>query len=209
MTGPAERSAFHLVGVVRGERRRIPLRSDEERSGELQTARFRDLAALLRSGPPSANAPDPDDVLRHHRAVEQAMQRGDVAPAPWGIVFAERDDAADLLRGEYVALDHALALVEGRWEFRVHMVAGLEGDLGAWAKHRTEAFNELRRLARAAVSSAPASGGRSLVSSFLVERTASDAFAERVQELTELHPELALEITGPWPPYDFIHFGLR
>jgi hypothetical protein len=32
----------------------------------------------------------------------------------------------------------------------------------------------------------------------------SDAFSERVQELRDEHPDLAVEQTGPWPPYDFV-----
>lgn len=38
---------------------------------------------------------------------------------------------------------------------------------------------------------------------YLVEEQASRAFAERVDELAEAHPEVAVEYAGPWPAYSF------
>jgi hypothetical protein len=196
-------AAFHLVGVVRGERRRIPLREEGRRPGSVEAVRFRDLAALLRPGPAAAE-PDAAEVLAHHRAVEEAMQRGDVVPAPWGVVLSQRDEAAELLRDQYVELDHALALVDGRWEFRLHLSPAALGSADAdWAARFNALYAELRPLARAALPAPPADR-RSFSASFLVDRVSSDAFSERVQELRDEHPDLAVEQTGPWPPYDFV-----
>ncbi|SBT48632.1 GvpL/GvpF family gas vesicle protein [Micromonospora auratinigra] len=38
---------------------------------------------------------------------------------------------------------------------------------------------------------------------YLVERAGLDGFSALVTELAERHPELRLELTGPWPPYSF------
>ncbi len=47
-------------------------------------------------------------------------------------------------------------------------------------------------------------GGRLLSAAFLVERARSVAFQDRVDELARLNAALALDLTGPWPPYDFV-----
>ncbi|MEH0982842.1 GvpL/GvpF family gas vesicle protein [Micromonospora sp. CPCC 205556] len=39
---------------------------------------------------------------------------------------------------------------------------------------------------------------------YLVAGAAVEGFAALVAELTDRHPELRLELTGPWPPYSFV-----
>ncbi|MFG2055478.1 GvpL/GvpF family gas vesicle protein [Micromonospora sp. NPDC048930] len=39
---------------------------------------------------------------------------------------------------------------------------------------------------------------------YLVDRERLDGFAALVRDLTDRHPELRLEPTGPWPPYSFV-----
>ncbi|ADD44344.1 GvpL/GvpF family gas vesicle protein [Stackebrandtia nassauensis] len=39
--------------------------------------------------------------------------------------------------------------------------------------------------------------------SFLVEDTEQDAFTKAVSTLTADHPELEIQLSGPWPPYSF------
>ncbi|WP_089157455.1 GvpL/GvpF family gas vesicle protein [Micromonospora sp. NBS 11-29] len=39
---------------------------------------------------------------------------------------------------------------------------------------------------------------------YLVERAGLDGFSALAGELADRHPELRLELTGPWPPYSFV-----
>lgn len=39
---------------------------------------------------------------------------------------------------------------------------------------------------------------------YLIDRTALDGFSDLVGSLADRHPELRLELTGPWPPYSFV-----
>ncbi|SCL14314.1 Gas vesicle synthesis protein GvpL/GvpF [Micromonospora rhizosphaerae] len=39
---------------------------------------------------------------------------------------------------------------------------------------------------------------------YLIDRAALDGFSELVGALADRHPELRLELTGPWPPYSFV-----
>jgi hypothetical protein len=43
----------------------------------------------------------------------------------------------------------------------------------------------------------------------LVESSKIKAYRERVQKLREKHPELQLEVSGPWPPYSFANIELE
>lgn len=198
----AEPSALHLVGVIRGGRRLSRRRSSGD-GHPMHAARFRDLAVLLRPGPVPAGPPDPNDVLAHHEAVEEAMRRSPLVPARYGVVVGSRDDAVNLLREEYVALNQALALVGDRREFRLHAEATDALERERWLATRTSVYSELRRLARSAIP-APPNGEHAFTFSFLVDRASAEHFGERVEELRELHPELEIELTGPWPPYDFV-----
>jgi hypothetical protein len=47
-------------------------------------------------------------------------------------------------------------------------------------------------------------GTRLLSAAFLVERTAWIEFVDRAEDLASAHGEITFDITGPWPPYDFV-----
>jgi len=42
-----------------------------------------------------------------------------------------------------------------------------------------------------------------LNTAYLLDESASDGFASAVADAASTHPELRLELTGPWPPYSF------
>ena len=48
-----------------------------------------------------------------------------------------------------------------------------------------------------------------LSAAYLVERELWEEFADAVEAEQEQHPVVKVELTGPWPPYDFvkIQFG--
>jgi hypothetical protein len=54
-----------------------------------------------------------------------------------------------------------------------------------------------RRLSGAATAMA-------LNGAYLIDRAGLDGFSALVGELADRHPELRLELTGPWPPYSFV-----
>lgn len=197
---PAE--AFHLVAVVRGERRIRPRAASSE---GLESARFRDLVVLLRRGPAQTGEAQEDDVLKHHGAVLNACGRGAAVPAPWGVVFPSVAAAASFLREQYVPLDRALGSIGDRREYRLHLALQDAADAEeTLAVGRTQIYRELRRLARASLPLRPESP-RTFTSAFLIDRGAADAFTDRVQEMRDLYPSIALELSGPWPAYDFVH----
>jgi hypothetical protein len=201
MTDPEARPApdgLYLYAVTRSRSRRA-----RDRAGDdgITRVRYRDLEAVVRPVEYAVPAMDGAGLGRHQRTVERLMRRVTVLPAPFGIVFQGRRAVLRFLEDQYIVLEEGLAFLDGHWEMRLHIL----GDEGV-DRLRTEAsrlYSDLRVLARAALP-LPAGEGRLLSAAFLVERAEWVRFVEETDDLGEAHPELVFDVTGPWPPYDFV-----
>ena len=164
----------------------------------------RDVAALVMPVAPGLPASDPEALVARHEEVHRALLRGSVVPAPLGVAFGGAAEVERFLAEAYGTLRSALARVEGRWELRLHadlvdtaLAEPLAMDLV------THIYAELRRISASAIPFAR-HGRRLLSAAFLVERASSAGFQDRVGELARINSALALDLTGPWPPYDFV-----
>ncbi|HYJ79406.1 MAG TPA: GvpL/GvpF family gas vesicle protein [Longimicrobiaceae bacterium] len=166
---------------------------------------YEDVAALVCPAPPAGADADPLHVTARHWEVHRALLRGDVVPAPAGVVFASDGELVAFLTEAYASLRAALARVKGCWEFRLHVdVADAAFSPAKALDLATHIYAELRRASRGALTYPHEGAQRVLSAAFLVERAGSDAFRDRVEELSRLNAALELEVTGPWPPYDFV-----
>lgn len=186
---------------------------------ELQIVPFRDIAAVVQpvgaGNVPTREALPQDGVVEAHHDVVAALHRQTaVLPAPAGVVARDRSSIVRWLEVHHVALCEALSFVDDRCGARVHVTrspvaASSEGpltaaplDLDATA---TELFRVLRRLAVAAtIIRHPATEVERATGAFLVETDRWDAFADAVAAEDRRHDAIRLELTGPWPPYDFV-----
>jgi hypothetical protein len=186
---------------------------------ELQLVTFRDLAAVVRPVPPGASpgrdaATDPALVAAHQEVVSALHRQMAVLPAPAAVVARDRASILRWLEVHHVALCEALTFVDDRSGARVHVtrsaVAASSGgpltaaalDLDATA---TELFRSLRRHAVAAtVVRHPMTDPERATGAFLVETDQWGAFADAVAAEDRRHDAVRLELTGPWPPYDFV-----
>ena len=66
-----------------------------------------------------------------------------------------------------------------------------------------EVHPQSRRLAPDAVERPGHDELEVLRAAYLVERERVDLFCEAVDRVQRAHPDLALLLTGPWPPYSF------
>jgi hypothetical protein len=163
-----------------------------------------DVAALVAPAPPHGADTDALHVTARHWEVHRALLAGDVVPAPCGAVFPDDAGVLAFLEASYTSLRGALARVRGRWEYRLHVsLADPSFSETRALDLATHMYAELRRLARSAVPF-PREAPRVLSAAFLVERAASEAFRDRVDQLSALNTALELDLTGPWPPYDFV-----
>ncbi len=138
------------------------------------------------------------------------MRRCTIVPAPYGIVFKGKDQVAGFLEDQQIALDEALSFLDGAFEIRLHVLSsGRRPDITEGELHeRADGFyTSLRRRSRAAFT-LPPSGSRILSGVFLVSRADWVSFVEYADELDAANPEFQFDITGPWPPYDFVRMSL-
>jgi hypothetical protein len=198
----AAQQAVYFYGVARAKTWRGG-RVGQVEGEEVLRVRYRDLEALVRPVPYEVPVMDDTQVQAHQRAVEAAMRRGTVLPAPFGIVFRGRRQLIRLLQDQYLILDEGLSFFEGHWELRLHISPVANEPSLELSDLAMQLYTELRRFARAAVPF-PADGKRLMSAAFLVERTGWIDFVDRAEDLASAHPEITFDITGPWPPYDFV-----
>ncbi len=195
-------TGFYFYGVVRTRGWRGREREDVLR------VRYRDLEALVRPGPFKLPALDAPHLQAHQRTVEGIMRHATVLPAPFGVVFRGRRALVRFLEDQYLTLDEGLAFLEGHWEVRVHVAPhDREVPTPELEDAAVHLYAELRRSARAAIPF-PREDRRLFSAAFLVERGAWIDFVNHADDLAAAHPALAFDVTGPWPPYDFVRMSV-
>lgn len=207
-TGEDVEPAFLLHGVVgaRGHERAL---AKLTATGDRELIEEGSLAALVHPVPYSLPSWGPEPIREHSQTIERAMRRCTIVPAPYGIVFRDREHVKGFLQDQFVALDEALSFLDGAFEMRLHIHPS-GGHLGV-SEHEqqdraAEFYTALRRRARAALP-LPSSNARILSAAFLVDRGDWVAFVEHADELDADHPEFRFDLTGPWPPYDFVQIA--
>jgi len=198
----ARADALYLYGIVRSRGFRAALGGGA--ASGVTRIRYRELEAITRVVPFTMMTVDEAAVREHQRVVEGAMRRATVMPFPCGVVFRDRRELIRTLEEQYLVVDEALSFLEGHWEVRIHLTAG--GDDEAAPEIRDLAahvYAELRRMAHAAQPIA-ARDRRILSAAFLVPRSAWVEFFDRAEDLAGTDPRLGIDITGPWPAYDFV-----
>ena len=169
----------------------------------------RELAAIVAPGPYTAQEPTDEQVRHAGEVVKAFAAQGPVLPAPVGVVFRSRDAVVRWLELHYVALSDALSFVDDRVVGRVHVWRpGKASDVETGSDLASVAAETLRELRRSAVATVPLRveqiTGIVLSAAFLVEQELWKDFASKVEEQATRVPNVRLELTGPWPPYDFV-----
>lgn len=204
--------ALRLFGITLMDGHHLEPLADGE-GGGLQFLAFRDLAAVVTERDAyEVQEPTTEDVSHYQEVVESVFNHRPVLPAPLGTVFRSQDTLVRWMELHYVALSDALSFVEDRVVARVH-IRRAEGEPGEpdagidLAAAAAEAFRVLRRRAVAAIPlKTEHMTGIVLSSAFLVERELWKEFAQAMQEQQDGDDAAGLEfeMTGPWPPYDFV-----
>jgi len=173
----------------------------------------RDIAAVCGQNSFSRSEATPEQIDHFAAVVDAYNQRGPVLPAPMGVVFRSRDAVQRWLELHFVSLSDALNYVDNRVAARVHVWrpgASAEREVGA--DLAAVAAESLRVLRHAAVSSVPLRTekltGIVLSAAFLVENERWSEFTTEVETQGRQTPDLRFELTGPWPPYDFVQMQL-
>lgn len=176
---------------------------------------LREVAAVARLSPYTRLDATSDAIAEYRRVVEDSFRDHPVVPAPFGTVFRSRDSLLHWMELHYGALVDALGFVHDRAMVRLRVVPhALPAEqltetieLRATDFETTvfDSFRFLKRNAVACVTFNPQSAtARAVEASFLVDRDKWLTFEEAVREERLRLPELEIEQSGPWPPYDFV-----
>jgi Carbonic anhydrase len=181
---------------------------------ETELIMVRELAAIVGASEYSALEASPERVERYAAVVNAFAAAGPVLPVPVGVVFKSRDAVIRWLELHFVALSGALSFVENKVEARVHVWRpGPAEDRESGSDLAAVAAESLRVLRRASTATVPLRTekitGIVLSAAFLVDQELWKEFAQAVKEQGSAAPNLRFELTGPWPPYDFVQMKLE
>jgi hypothetical protein len=160
----------------------------------LHTVPFDGLAVVC--GPASESEEVTAEALwRHEEIVEALMDDRDLLPVRYGTRVENEEEAVRAVEDRTPELRTALEHVSGAVELSLRVRTQKPG-----AQVELET---LRSLARDAIEQAGRDDHELLRCAYLVERTSVDGFRQAVAELQRERSDLALLLTGPWPPYSF------
>ncbi|HKW10702.1 MAG TPA: GvpL/GvpF family gas vesicle protein [Gemmatimonadaceae bacterium] len=198
-------NALRLFGITDAEHhaQATPLEN-------IELLHFRDLAAIVGPAEYSATQPSGEAIEQYRRVVDDIFGKAPILPAPVGTVFRSRETLTRWLELHYITLTEALSFVEDRAVARVHVgrVDGAASERETGSDVAAAAAESLRLLRRHAVVAVPLKSeqltGIVLSSAFLVDRELWDDFVAAVDDQRQRNPGLALDVSGPWPPFDFV-----
>lgn len=198
-------SALKLFAVAASETRGSAALADGT-----EIVQFRGLCGVVERAEYAKVDVNAEELAKYLRIVEEVHTHTPALPAPPGTVFRSRENLTRWLELHYFTLNEALGKVEGHRTARVTLsVADAPKSDEAGKKFQTLASDALRTFrthAAATVTHAVSDGDGGIVAkaSFLVENERWEGFAAAVAEEAKRHGEFDFDLTGPWPPYDFV-----
>jgi hypothetical protein len=173
----------------------------------------RDVAAVCAQSPYARPDATPQRIDHFAAVVDAYSQRGPMLPAPMGVVFRSRYAVQRWLELHFVSLSDALNYVENRVVARVHVWRpGEPAEREVGSDLAAVAADSMRILRASSVTTVPLRmeklTGIVLSAAYLVEVERWNEFTAQVEELGRDSSDLKFQVTGPWPPYDFVQMQL-
>jgi len=172
---------------------------------------YRALAAIVEPSPYTVSKLEDQEMTKYLAVLEEAQAHSAVLPAPPGTIFQSQPTLTRWLELHYFTLTEALSVIEGHAAARVSVTAqGKQGDDSrkSFAALAAESLRLLRSQAAATVTLPKSDGdeedGVLARASFLVDTQRWQAFKDTVSKEAERQESLDFQVTGPWPPYDFV-----
>jgi hypothetical protein len=172
---------------------------------------YRALAAIVEASSYTVSTLQDEEMSKYLTVLEEAQSHSAVLPAPPGTVFQSQPTLTRWLELHYFTLTEALSVIDGHAAARVSVTTqGKQGEDArkSFAAMAAESLRLLRSQAAATVSLPKADGdeeeGVLARASFLVDTQRWQAFKDTVSKEAQRQDSLDFQVTGPWPPYDFV-----
>ncbi len=202
----ASLNALRLYGVAAAE----SAHPDSLAEGTTVT-QYRALAAIVEPAAYSIATLDDGEMATYLRVLEEAHSHTSVLPAPPGTVFQSQSTLTRWLELHYFTLTEALSVIEGHAAARVSVTTQGKHEAESqksFAALAAESLRLLRSQAAATVTLPRAeedeAEGVVARASFLIDTQRWDAFNDTVSKEAKRQSALSFNVTGPWPPYDFV-----
>jgi hypothetical protein len=172
---------------------------------------YRALAAIVEPSPYTVSKLEDQEMAKYLAVLEEAQAHSAVLPAPPGTIFQSQPTLTRWLELHYFTLTEALSVIEGHAAARVSVTSQgkqEEDSRKSFAALAAESLRLLRSQAAATVTLPKADGdeeqGVLARASFLVDTQRWQAFKDMVSKEAQRQGSLDFQVTGPWPPYDFV-----
>jgi hypothetical protein len=202
----ASLNALRLYGVAAAESGH----SDSLAEGTTLT-HYRALAAVVEPSSYSLANLDDVEMANYLRILEEVHSHTSVLPAPPGTVFQSASTLTRWLELHYFTLTEALSVIEGHAAARVSVTVQGKHEAETQKSFAALAADSLRLLRSHAAATvtlpkddADEAEGVVARASFLIDSQRWQAFNDTVSKEAQRHSALDFQVTGPWPPYDFV-----
>ena len=172
---------------------------------------YRALAAVVEPSTYALTSLDDGEMANYLRVLEEVHSHTSVLPAPPGTVFQSQSTLTRWLELHYFTLTEALSVIEGHAAARVSIMLQGKHELETQKSFAALAADSLRLLRGQAAATvtlpkayADDEDGVIARASFLIDTQRWQAFNDTVSKEAERQSGLDFQVTGPWPPYDFV-----
>ena len=172
---------------------------------------YRALAAVVEPSTYALTSLDDGEMANYLRVLEEVHSHTSVLPAPPGTVFQSQSTLTRWLELHYFTLTEALSVIEGHAAARVSITMQGKHELETQKSFAALAADSLRLLRSQAAATvtlpkadADDEDGVIARASFLIDTQRWQAFNDTVSKEAQRQSALDFQVTGPWPPYDFV-----
>ena len=172
---------------------------------------YRALAAVVEPSTYALTSLDDGEMANYLRVLEEVHSHTSVLPAPPGTVFQSQSTLTRWLELHYFTLTEALSVIEGHAAARVSIMLQGKHELETQKSFAALAADSLRLLRGQAAATvtlpkadADDEDGVIARASFLIDTQRWQAFNDTVSKEAQRQSGLDFQVTGPWPPYDFV-----
>ena len=172
---------------------------------------YRALAAVVEPSTYALTSLDDGEMANYLRVLEEVHSHTSVLPAPPGTVFQSQSTLTRWLELHYFTLTEALSVIEGHAAARVSITMQGKHELETQKSFAALAADSLRLLRSQAAATvtlpkADADDEEGVIAraSFLIDTQRWEAFNDTVSKEAQRQSGLDFQVTGPWPPYDFV-----
>lgn len=172
---------------------------------EVYTLEYRDFAPVMSNAALKKYEASDEEVELHRKVVEQVMKEHSVLPVAYGMAFKNKKLLLIAMSVGYKAMKKAMNEVDNRVELGVKLFLPKEN--AAWDGKEECKSVFLETLKKKAVQSKELklfSERLILNTSFLIDRDKINDFSSEVEQLGNKYPDLKIQYSGPWPPYNFV-----